>query len=83
MELRKDPITRSWVTTGDIPDSASTLAAAESGAEACAFCPTAAKPARLVASISAGVSPWSARSVVHPAAPDQVAGETTRRGDGL
>jgi UDPglucose--hexose-1-phosphate uridylyltransferase len=83
MELRKDPITRSWVITGDIPDSASTLAAAESGAEACAFCPTAAKPARLVASISAGVSPWSARSVVHPAALYQVEGETTRRGEGL
>ena len=79
MELRKDPITRSWVVTGDdIPD------ATPRPEPFCRFCPDAAQPAQLIASTS-GVqgAPWSARSVVHPTALYRIEGEPSRRGDGL
>jgi UDPglucose--hexose-1-phosphate uridylyltransferase len=78
MELRKDPITRSWVITGDD---------IESGPHSepfCRFCPDSPQPAHIVAS-TAGVSgvPWSARAVVHPSALYHVEGEPSRRGDGI
>src|ERR1700730_8517516 len=79
MELRKDPITRSWVITGDdIPDNAPR---AESF---CRLCPDSREPPQLVASMSgmAG-SAWSARAVVHPTALYHIEGEATRRGDGI
>jgi len=79
VELRKDPITRSWVVTGDdIPD------ATPRPEPFCRFCPDAAQPAQLIASTS-GVqgAPWSARSVVHPTALYRIEGEPSRRGDGL
>jgi UDPglucose--hexose-1-phosphate uridylyltransferase len=78
MELRKDPITRSWVITGDdVPD-----AAPRSGN--CRFCQDSAQPGQLVASMS-GVheTPWSARAVVHPTALYHIEGEASRRGDGI
>ena len=79
MELRKDPITRSWVITGD--DVSDTTPRSESF---CRFCPDSPQPAQLVASMSATPgSPWSARAVVHPSALYHIEGEASRRGDGI
>ena len=78
MELRKDPITRSWVITGDdvveptVPSGP------------CIFCGPAAQPLQVIANLpGTGGSPWSARSVVHPQAIYHIEGESARRGDGL
>jgi UDPglucose--hexose-1-phosphate uridylyltransferase len=79
MELRKDPITRSWVITGDdVPDVA---ARSESF---CRFCPDSPQPPQLVANTS-GLqgTPWSACAVVHPSALYHIEGEAARRGDGI
>jgi UDPglucose--hexose-1-phosphate uridylyltransferase len=77
MELRKDPITRSWVMTGDDP------AESASGSETpCRFCPDAANSPHVIAATpSAGA--WSARSVVHPTPLYRIEGDTDRRGDGI
>jgi UDPglucose--hexose-1-phosphate uridylyltransferase len=79
MELRIDPITRSWVITGY--DGSDTTPRAES---VCRFCPDSSQPAQLISNVS-GLSgmPWSARSVVHPNALYHVEGEPARRGDGI
>jgi UDPglucose--hexose-1-phosphate uridylyltransferase len=79
MELRKDPITRSWVIVGDdVPDSGPR---AESF---CRFCPNSPQPAQLISNMP-GVNggPWSARAVVHPTPLYHVEGEPSRRGDGI
>ena len=79
MELRKDPITRSWVITGDdVPDNAPRLE------PFCRFCPDSRESPQLIASMSGtpGAS-WSARAVVHPNALYHIEGEPTRRGDGI
>jgi UDPglucose--hexose-1-phosphate uridylyltransferase len=78
MELRKDPITRSWVITGDdVPD---TGPRAESY---CKFCPDSSQPPQLIASMSLPGLPWSACAVVHPSALYHIEGEPARRGDGI
>jgi UDPglucose--hexose-1-phosphate uridylyltransferase len=79
MELRKDPITRSWVITGDdVPD------ATPRPEPFCRFCPESREPAQLVASMSGTQNgPWSARAVVHPTALYRIEGEPSRRGDGI
>ena len=79
MELRKDPITRSWVITGDDVSDAATRTE-----PFCQFCPDSPQPAQLVANAS-GVqgTPWSARAVVHPTALYHIEGEAARRGDGI
>ena len=78
MELRKDPITRSWVIVGD------DVVEPAPHSHACQFCGPAAESAQVVATLP-GLSgnPWSARSVVHPHALYHVEGEAARRGDGL
>jgi len=78
MELRKDPITRSWVITGDDVGEITP----RSGA--CQFCGPTAEPAQVISNL-AGLdgSPWSARSLVHPHALYHIEGEAARRGDGL
>ena len=78
MELRKDPITRSWVITGDDVAEPSP----ESGA--CRFCGPAAVPVQVIANLP-GIdgNAWSARSVVHPHAIYHIEGDPARRGDGL
>src|SRR5208337_3944149 len=79
MELRKDPITRSWVITGDdVPDNS------PRPEPFCRFCPDSHEPPQLIANMS-GVpgAPWSALSVVHPTALYHIEGEATRRGDGI
>jgi UDPglucose--hexose-1-phosphate uridylyltransferase len=78
MELRKDPITRSWVIVGD------DVVEATPPPQVCPFCGSAADSAQVIATLS-GVTgtPWSARAVVHPQALYHVEGEPARRGDGL
>lgn len=78
MELRKDPITRSWVITGDDPGDASSRGAA------CPYCPDAAHGPQVIASAApAAGGPWSARAVVHPRPLYRIEGEPGRRGDGI
>jgi len=79
MELRKDPITRSWVIVGDdVPDSSPRVESF------CLFCPNSPQPAQLISNMP-GVNggPWSARAVVHPTPLYHVEGEPSRRGDGI
>lgn len=77
MELRKDPITRSWVITGDdVPE-----ATVRPGP--CPFCGDSAQ-SQVVATLPGPTgSSWSARAVVHPAPIYRIEGEPARRGDGL
>jgi UDPglucose--hexose-1-phosphate uridylyltransferase len=77
--LRKDPITRSWVITGDdVPDSV------PRGESFCRFCPDSPAAAQLVSNMP-GVDggPWSARAVVHPTPLYRIEGEPFRRADGI
>ena len=80
MELRKDPITRSWVITGDdVPEAL----------------PRADRPCPLLCRLAnrrcrwlppcpkSRARPWSARAVVHPTPLYRIEGEPSRRGDGL
>ncbi len=77
MELRKDPITRSWVIVGDEPADAHRPQAG------CLFCPGASAPVEVVASLPDSGSPWSARAVVHPTPLYHIEGDPGRRGDGI
>jgi UDPglucose--hexose-1-phosphate uridylyltransferase len=78
MELRKDPITRSWVIVGDdISDQ-------PARADFCRFCqdsPAAPQPVSTRPSVDGG--PWSARAVVHPFPIYRIEGEPSRRADGI
>jgi len=77
MELRKDPITRSWVITGDDPGAQRTESP-------CLFCSDAGSNVQVIAqSPDSPGSPWSARSVVHPTPLYHIEGEPGRRGDGI
>jgi UDPglucose--hexose-1-phosphate uridylyltransferase len=78
MELRKDPITRSWVITGDDPAEAMPRLDGP-----CRFCEPATAQHVIAASPDAPGSPWSARSVVHPRPLYRIEGEPGRRGDGI
>jgi UDPglucose--hexose-1-phosphate uridylyltransferase len=79
MELRKDPLTRSWVLTGDdIPETAPRPAAV------CRVCPGSEARLQQISSraaISGG--PWSSRALVHPGAVYHIEGATDRRGEGM
>ncbi len=78
MELRKDPITRSWVIIGD------EVGELVGRAEGCLFCGASADSAQVIATLPGlNGSLWSARSVVHPHALYQIEGEAGRRGEGL
>ncbi len=79
MELRKDPITRSWVITGDdVPDQAPSAEAI------CKFCPDSAGSLQQVSTMpGADGNPWSARAVVHPTPLYRIEGEPSRRGEGI
>ncbi len=79
MELRKDPITRSWVITGD--DVPETAPAPEFP---CRFCPDSGGSLQCISNMPAiQGGPWSACAVVHPAPLYRVEGEPSRRGDGI
>jgi UDPglucose--hexose-1-phosphate uridylyltransferase len=79
MELRKDPLTRSWVITGDdVP------ALGPRTEPFCRFCPDAQASTQLVSSLPGlDGAPFSARAFVHPHPLYRVEGEPTRRGDGI
>jgi UDPglucose--hexose-1-phosphate uridylyltransferase len=78
MELRKDPITRSWVITGDDVHEPTP----PSGA--CQFCGDSAQPLQVISTLPGlDGSSWSARAVVHPDPLYHIEGEPARRGDGL
>jgi len=77
MELRKDPITRSWVITGDDPGDA-----APGLGGPCGFCEAGAQQV-IAASPNTPGAAWSARSVVHPRPLYRIEGEPGRRGDGI
>src|ERR1700685_3746423 len=76
MELRKDPITRSWVMTGDEP--------AESARPetVCLFCSDSPNATQVISALPSG-GEWSPRAVVHPKPLYHIEGEPGRRGDGL
>ncbi len=78
MQLRKDPITRSWVITGDDP---AVVPKADGG---CRFCADSKAQLQVIASqpsLDGGL--WSARAVVHPQPVFHVEGETQRSGEGI
>jgi len=78
MELRKDPITRSWVITGDMPE------APRPAHGFCRFCPESDDQQQIVATrASVSYSPWSARAVVHPNPIYHIEGDPARRGVGI
>jgi UDPglucose--hexose-1-phosphate uridylyltransferase len=77
MELRKDPITRSWVMTGDDPTEP-----APRPDFPCRFCPDSVDATQVI-SATPSASGWSARSVVHPTPLYHIEGEAGRRGDGI
>src|SRR5438270_9815970 len=78
MELRKDPITRSWVITGDDPADAMPRL----DAPGC-FCEAATAQQVITASPDNPGAPRSARTVVHPRPLNHIEGEPGRRGDGI
>lgn len=77
MQLRKDPITRSWVITGDEP-----AAGASASEGPCRFCPDSQDPTQVVASLPSPGN-WSARAMVHPKPLYHIEGEAGRRGEGI
>jgi UDPglucose--hexose-1-phosphate uridylyltransferase len=77
MELRKDPITRSWVMTGDEPSGG-----APPSETACRFCPDSTNATQVI-SAAPSAAGWSARSMVHPKPLYHIEGEPGRRGDGI
>ena len=77
MELRKDPITRSWVITGDEPLEQPRPAG-------CPFCSGEPNAQQVIASAgSAEGFAWGSRAVVHPQPVYRIEGDPARRGDGL
>ena len=80
MQLRKDPITRSWVITGDDPEKDKL----ESKVAPCRFCAGSKDTPQVVGSVPAEAPPgWAARSVVHPAPFYRIEGDPKREGDGI
>jgi UDPglucose--hexose-1-phosphate uridylyltransferase len=78
MELRKDPITRSWVITGD------DVTEPKPRSQECDFCGPSVMPRQVVANLPGpDGNAWSARSVVHPEALYHIEGEAARRADGV
>jgi UDPglucose--hexose-1-phosphate uridylyltransferase len=77
MELRKDPITRSWVITGDeSPDGG------PRSSKTCPFCPDSPETTQVISALPSAVG-WSARSQVHPTPLYHIEGEADRRADGI
>jgi UDPglucose--hexose-1-phosphate uridylyltransferase len=74
MELRKDPITRSWVIVGDDAERP-----AQSGS--CPFCPGSAQAPQMIASMNSGAGAVTA--MVHPSPMYRIEGEPQRRSEGI
>jgi UDPglucose--hexose-1-phosphate uridylyltransferase len=79
MELRKDPITRSWVITGD--DVTESAPRSETFCRFCADSPVSPQTVSTMPGVEG--RPWSARAVVHPSPLYRIEGEPTRRGEGI
>ena len=78
MELRKDPITRSWVITGDEPEVAG------QPDFRCPFCPESGQSLHVISSSpTVNGNPWASRAVVHPRPIYRVEGDPARAGNGL
>ena len=77
MELRKDPITRSWVITGD------DVVEATPQEKECPFCGDSSRLQVVSTLPSLEGGGWSTRAVVHPHPLYRIEGEPSRRGDGL
>jgi len=78
MELRKDPITRSWVIVGDELESPARPA------RQCPYCAGSTEPLQVVSTMpSSDGGGWLARAVVHPAPLYRVEGDPQRRAVGL
>jgi UDPglucose--hexose-1-phosphate uridylyltransferase len=79
LELRKDPLTRSWVLTGDDLPEGPPQPSGE-----CRFCPgSPARVQQVSMRVAADGSAWSARAVVHPNVVYHIEGLPERRGEGL
>jgi UDPglucose--hexose-1-phosphate uridylyltransferase len=77
MELRKDPITRSWVIVGDDPERTS-----QPGY--CPFCPGAPNAPQVISSFSINEhGAGAAVAMVHPAPLYRIEGEPHRRSEGI
>jgi UDPglucose--hexose-1-phosphate uridylyltransferase len=77
MELRKDPITRSWVITGDdVPEPIPPTGP-------CSLCGEGSRLQVIATLPTIDGSPWSARAIVHPAPIYRIEGDPARRGDGI
>src|SRR5258708_26231881 len=77
MELRKDPITRSWVIVGDDTEK-------QSQPGHCPFCPGSPNAPQIIATLNSGepgVGPVTA--LVHPAPLYRIEGEPQRRAEGI
>jgi UDPglucose--hexose-1-phosphate uridylyltransferase len=79
MELRKDPLTRSWVLTGDdLPDTV------PRPARECRLCATSPERLQQISMRPpVGGGAWSARALVHPNVVYHIEGLPERRGQGL
>jgi UDPglucose--hexose-1-phosphate uridylyltransferase len=75
MELRKDPITRSWVVVGHRDDTCET-----SGG--CPFCPAKVNSKPILLRLP-GQGPWQVAVLPHPDPLYRVEGEPERRADGM
>jgi UDPglucose--hexose-1-phosphate uridylyltransferase len=81
MELRKDPLTRSWVMTGDdLPELAPQP---EAECRLCPGSPDQNKFQQISTRPSLASGPWSARAIVHPGAFYHIEGKLDRRGEGI
>lgn len=77
MELRKDPITRSWVITGD------DLSVSPVNGP-CQYCPSTGSEVQVVSTMPpVDNGPWSARAVVHPSPIYRIEGDPMRRAEGI
>src|SRR5512133_2266004 len=80
MELRKDPITRSWVITGDDSPGGQVEDAT------CRYCPGGDEGLQVVSSmppVAGDAGAWWGRAVGHPAPLYRVVGGPMRRADGI
>jgi UDPglucose--hexose-1-phosphate uridylyltransferase len=75
MELRKDPITRSWVIVGDDAEK-------QSQPGYCPFCPGSPHAPQVIATLNSG-EPGVVTAVVHPSPLYRIEGEPQRRSEGI
>jgi UDPglucose--hexose-1-phosphate uridylyltransferase len=82
MELRKDPITRSWVVVGEPTGRHAEISALGQSAAACSFCPEHESDQPPICSYPSG-GPWQVRVVPHEVPLYHIEGEVARRAEGI